>query len=79
VSLFAAGRELDRVRNEAMAEGRLHMPRSVVKGVFLKGIREYLRPGFHPSDTDHSGLVARTLAKLTKEGVIEAKTTDAVS
>lgn len=31
-------------------------------GVFLRGIREYLRPGFHPSQKDTDGLAADYLA-----------------
>lgn len=72
-SLLDARAELRRVRRRAVEEGRLRAPRPIVTGVFLRGLRDYLKPGFHPADTDHSDLVRRTLAKLSSEGVIDAK------
>jgi hypothetical protein len=34
----------------------------VAKRVFLRGIREYLRPDFHPTDNDNAGLAMEYLA-----------------
>ena len=50
--------------------GRVIEP--IWKRVFLRGMLRYLRPDFHPNDTDHSGLIARALARLEAEGVLGA-------
>lgn len=64
-------RELGRVRQKAVNEGRIQLPPSIVRGVFLGGIVEYLRPGFHPAQKDHRNLIARTLERLAKQGTID--------
>lgn len=72
-TMLDARAELASVRRRAVEDGRLRAPRSIVTGVFLRGLRDYLKPGFHPSDTDHGELVRTTLAKLSSEGVIDAQ------
>jgi predicted metal-dependent hydrolase len=47
--------------------------------VFLRGILEYLKPGFHPMDRDHSELIAAALKRLAAEGVVGAETADAAA
>jgi predicted metal-dependent hydrolase len=47
--------------------------RSILTGVFGRGILEYLRPGFHPNDHDHTKLIAEALARLASEGVIDGE------
>ena len=37
----------------------------------MRGIREYLRPSFHPNDKDHRRVFEETLARLTAEGVVD--------
>jgi predicted metal-dependent hydrolase len=69
LTLRDCGRELDELR--AAAQQRGHAPRSILSGVFGRGIREYLRPSFHPSDRDHRALVAQALARLAAEGVLD--------
>lgn len=56
-----AGRRvtLDKVR-----EFRRGDDRSVVRDVFVRGLREYLRPGFHPSQNDNYDLAATHLASM---------------
>jgi predicted metal-dependent hydrolase len=63
-------KELRRLRKEAKKAGAKGMSRPVFTHVFLKGMREYLRPSFHPMDRDHTGLVRETLAKLQADGVV---------
>jgi len=76
-SLREAARELEELRKEGERiaartgqKGSLATP--IATGVFLRGIREYLRPGFHPNDRDHRALIASTLERLRAEGVIDA-------
>jgi predicted metal-dependent hydrolase len=38
--------------------------RTLPHGVFLRGLREYLRPGFHPAQADIDGLAADYLASV---------------
>ncbi|MDB4936146.1 MAG: hypothetical protein JWP87_3118 [Labilithrix sp.] len=66
-----AVRELGTLRKQAERTGA-HMSKPIVTRVFLRGIREYLRPGFHPNDKDHRRVVEATLARLTAEGVVGA-------
>jgi predicted metal-dependent hydrolase len=68
-SLWRAGDEIGQIRAAARARGE--RSESIVMGVFWRGIREYLRPGFHPTDRDHTELVAKTLARLAREGVVD--------
>jgi len=75
-SLREAARELEELRKEgerlAKERGRSagSVGQPITTGVFLRGIREYLRPGFHPNDRDHSTLIAETLERLKREGVV---------
>ncbi|MFO0736553.1 MAG: metal-dependent hydrolase [Labilithrix sp.] len=71
-SLREAGRELAELRKRAEEAGEATdlAAKPIATGVFLRGIREYLRPGFHPNDRDHSALIAKTLARLGAEGVV---------
>jgi len=62
-------RDLKALERRVAAEGRA--PRSLARGVFLRGIREYVRPGFHPGGVDHGPTVARALERLTRDGVIQ--------
>jgi uncharacterized protein len=62
LTLLDAARELTRLR----------IGSSIGHRVFLRGILEYVRPGFHPDDTDHRPLIEDTLAELEKEGVVAA-------
>ena len=62
-------RDMRGLRDAAVAEqGRA--PEPIVQRVFWRGIRAYLRPGFHPDDVDHRALAAAALARLRAEGVI---------
>jgi uncharacterized protein len=67
-SLRACGRELRALRKSA-PRGPTGTP--IVSGVFLRGIREYLRPGFHPAQRSHQRFIEETLARLTAEGVVD--------
>ncbi|MBL8608021.1 MAG: metal-dependent hydrolase [Myxococcales bacterium] len=58
VDRAAVKRDLARMRKE----------RPIVRRVFLRGIREYLRPGFHPNDTENHDLAAKLIAELEREG-----------
>lgn len=69
-SLAAATRELRELRARAASDGEARVMQPIVRRVFLRGIREYLRPGFHPTDRDHRELIARTLERLAAEGVV---------
>jgi uncharacterized protein len=55
---------LDVVRDVRSAEAPLVDTRAM-----LAGLRDYLRPDFHPNDVDHGPLIAATLARLDAEGV----------
>ena len=69
-SLREANADLTALRDRARAEGK--RAESIAQGVFWRGIREYLRPGFHPAQRDHRALTAEALRRLAAEGVIEA-------
>ena len=72
LTLRDAARELDTLRAVAEREG-LPTAKPIFTRVFLRGIREYLRPGFHPNDKDHSRIFRETLARLEAEGVVSAE------
>ncbi len=72
MSLVDAAGDLRALRERGEAAG-LEPQGPIATRVFLRGIREYLRPGFHPNDRDHRELIARTLALLETEGVVEAR------
>ena len=69
MTLRDAARELAALRKEGERTGR-HVSKPIFTRVFLRGIREYLRPGFHPNDKDHRRVFEETLARLTAEGVV---------
>jgi hypothetical protein len=46
------------------ADRKIARERRRVSGVFVRGIREYLRPDFHPSQNDIDGLAADYLASV---------------
>ena len=72
-TLRDAARELRKLRKKAkQAEksGDAAEFADIVTGVFVRGIREYLRPGFHPNDRDHAELIAKTLERLSADGVV---------
>lgn len=70
-SLRQAMRELGALRKHAKRAGEAsELAKPIATGVFLRGMREYMRPGFHPNDRDHSALIAKTLERLTAEGVV---------
>ena len=72
-SLLEAARELRDLRTLAKKAGvESSMSAPIATGIFLKGIREYMRPSFHPNDRDHRELIKRTLARLESEGVVPA-------
>lgn len=70
MSMPAAMRELRAMRTEAKQHGA-QVPKPIFARVFVRGIREYLRPGFHPNDKDHDALVRAARARLAAEGVID--------
>lgn len=72
-SLRRALKELSRMRDSATTEDQRRARESVLKRVFARGIRAYLRRDFHPNDVDHSALIKRTLDRLAAEGVVTAK------
>jgi predicted metal-dependent hydrolase len=69
-SLREAARELRELRRAAQRAGQPTELAKISTGVFLRGIREYMRPGFHPNDRDHSELIAKTLERLGEDGVV---------
>ncbi len=77
LGLADAARDLGRLRKKAEGGRRERIGSSIAVRVFLRGILEYLRPGFHPDDKDHRELVARALARLEEEGVVAAAAAEA--
>ena len=75
MTLRDAFRELGALRDEGQRTGK-HVSKPVFTRVFVRGIREYLRPGFHPNDKDHRRIFEETLARLTKEGVVAEAAAD---
>ena len=71
-SLREAGRELEAIRKKAEQSGAPGSAagKPIFSRVFLRGIREYLRPSFHPNDKDHRAVFEETLARLTAQGVV---------
>jgi uncharacterized protein len=69
-SLTEARKELAELRDLAAREGEKRVMDPVGTRVFLRGILEYLKPGFHPMNRDHSELIAITLQRLAEEGVV---------
>ncbi len=59
IDRVAMKRELARVRRE----------RQIGRNVFWRGIREYVRPDFHPDDRDNYALAASYLARMAREAV----------
>lgn len=70
MTLRDGAKELARLRREAEATGDTRVPSPIFSRVFLRGMREYLRPSFHPNDRDHRRLVADALAGLEADGVV---------
>jgi predicted metal-dependent hydrolase len=69
MTLRDAAADLGALRKTAARTGtRISKP--IITRVFLRGIIEYLRPGFHPNDKDHRHVFEETLARLTAEGVV---------
>jgi len=77
MNLREARRELLRLQRDAKKLGGPQVPRSIVRDVFLKGIKDYMRPGFHPHDRDHAALVRKTLERLAAEGVVDGEIDEA--
>jgi len=69
MSLGDAARELKKLRKIAAKVG-VSQRGSVARRVFLRGIREFARPGFHPFDRDHRAVVEKALDRLAREGVL---------
>jgi predicted metal-dependent hydrolase len=69
MSLRDANRDLDSLRASAAKAGH-GTAQPIFSSVFVRGIREYVRPSFHPNDQDHRRLFEETLARLTAEGVV---------
>jgi predicted metal-dependent hydrolase len=69
ITLREALRDLGAARKQAEKAGH-RGSEPIVSRVFLRGIREYLRPSFHPNDKDHRRVFAETLARLTAQGVV---------
>ena len=72
-SLLDARRELAQLRARARREAgsrAVMVMEPIGSRVFLRGILEYIKPGFHPMDRDHSVLIAQTLKRLADEGVV---------
>ena len=76
MTLGDARRELSALRVTAENSGA-HASKPIFTRVFLRGIREYLRPSFHPTDKDHQSVFEVTLARLTAEGVVDAESAPA--
>lgn len=70
-SLREARKELADLRSRAAEQpGVARVMEPIGKRVFARGILEYVKPGFHPMDRDHSELIASTLERLAREGVV---------
>jgi uncharacterized protein len=77
MTLSDAMRELRDLRKKAKATGEARVMEPVATRVFVRGIREYMRPGFHPNDKDHGPLIRTTLERLRSEGVVTFATEEA--
>jgi predicted metal-dependent hydrolase len=71
MTLRECGRELSTLRAESAKSGGGVGAKPIFSRVFVRGIREYLRPSFHPNDKDHRRVFEETLARLTAEGVVD--------
>lgn len=57
----------DGLDREGLRQARRRLPprdRTIAKDVLLAGIREYLRPGFHPNDRDNRHLAIEYLERI---------------
>jgi predicted metal-dependent hydrolase len=71
LTLRDAAKELARLRvNPPKGRGGERVASSIGQRVFLRGILEYARPGFHPDAKDHRALIEHALRTLKKEGVV---------
>ena len=64
--LVAQDKELDKDEFRRQLK-ELEAERPVSREVFLRGIREYMRPDFHPNDKDNRGLATEFLEALMAE------------
>jgi hypothetical protein len=64
--LVAQDTELDKAEFRRQMKA-LEAERPVSREVFLRGIREYMRPDFHPNDKDNRGLATEFLEALMQE------------
>jgi uncharacterized protein len=69
-SLWQMAGDLRRLRKKAAQRGDKQVMGRTASSMFLRGMRAYIKPGFHPNDRDHSELIATTLARLEREGVV---------
>lgn len=65
----AAKEELARIRALRAEIGA--QERGILREVFLRGLREYIRPDFHPWDNDNLGLVDAYLNELDAQDAVE--------
>ena len=63
LSVPAALRELGAMREKARAAGLRSETGPVVRTAMLRGLLQYVRPGFHPSDNDDAELARKYLAE----------------
>ena len=77
MTLTDAVRELRGLRELAKDQGENRVMEPIATRVFARGIREYMRPGFHPNDKDHNALIRATLERLRSEGVVAQETSHA--
>jgi uncharacterized protein len=70
MTLGDAMRELSALRRKAKTIEESRVMEPIAKRVFLRGILEYIRPGFHPNDKNHEPLIRATLERLRAEGVV---------
>lgn len=78
LSLSDCREELWALKKNEGKPGEPDVPKPIFFRVFARGIWSYLKPSFHPSDTNHDHLVEQTLARLTAEGVVDGMPVTAV-
>lgn len=70
MTMREALRDLRAVQQHGKKTGQFLGDGPIATRIFARGVRAYLRRGFHPNDVDHQPLIDAALVRLRAEGVL---------